>query len=156
MKVNMVSCIANGGLLYKPYIVKAIQDDKREIIKQFEPEVIRRVISEDTSLRMKNILAHVVAEGTGRMARLSKFKVAGKTGTAQKVENGRYSHSKFIATFVGFAPLDNPRIAMVVIVDEPTRGTHYGGTVSAPTFKKVANKVLKYLRASDDLEMVKR
>lgn len=152
--VNMISCIANGGLLYRPYIVKRIQDKHGEIIKEFKPLPLRRVISNQTSQRMKDILVQVVAEGTGRLAQVSNFKVAGKTGTAQKVEDGRYSHTKFIATFVGFAPVDNPRIAMVIIVDEP-KGTHFGGTVSAPVFKRVADKVLKYLQSSSGLEMAK-
>ncbi len=151
---NMISIIANGGVLYKPYIVGKIVDKTGEIINEFAPKKLRRVISQETSRRMKNILAQVVAEGTGRRANLANFRVAGKTGTAQKVENGRYSNSKFIATFLGFAPLDNPRIAVVVIVDEP-KGTHYGGTVSAPVFKKVVNKVLKYLQVSRGIEMAR-
>ena len=151
---NMISVIANGGVLYKPYIVSRIVDKTGEVIKEFAPQELRRVISKRTSRRMKNILAQVVAEGTGRRANLANFRVAGKTGTAQKIENGRYSNTKFIATFLGFAPLDNPRIAIVVVVDEP-KGTHYGGTVSAPVFKNVANKVLKYIEASRGLEMAR-
>ncbi|PIQ88275.1 MAG: hypothetical protein COV72_09180 [Candidatus Omnitrophica bacterium CG11_big_fil_rev_8_21_14_0_20_42_13] len=152
--VNMVSAIANNGLLYKPYVVSEIRDKAGEIIKKFQPQVLRRVISEETAYKMKQILADVVAEGTGRLARLSNFEVAGKTGTAQKIENGTYSHTSFIATFLGFVPVENPRIAMVVIVDDP-KGTHFGGTVSAPVFKRVADKVLKYLNASENLEIVR-
>lgn len=151
---NMISSIANGGLLYKPYLVQAIQDENGEIIKEFKPTLVRRVISESTAFRLKNILSDVVAEGTGRLASLSNFRVAGKTGTAQKVEGGAYSHNKFIATFIGFVPVENPRLAMVVMVDEP-QGTYFGGTVSAPVFKKVADKTLRYLDASQALEIAK-
>lgn len=152
---NMIASVANGGLLYKPYIVKAVKDSHGEIIKEFSPVMLHRVISEDTAQRLKDILAAVVSEGTGRLAALDNFSVAGKTGTAQKIEGGRYSHDKFIATFVGFAPVENPRIAVVVMVDEP-RGTYFGGTVSAPVFKNVADKVLKYLEADNFPEIAYR
>ncbi|MDP1853369.1 MAG: penicillin-binding transpeptidase domain-containing protein [Candidatus Omnitrophota bacterium] len=151
---NMISCVANGGLLYKPYLLKAIKDKSGETIKEFNPVVIRRVISGETALRLRNILTDVVGEGTGRLAGLSNFKVGGKTGTAQKIDGGTYSHDKFIATFIGFVPADNPRLAMVVMVDEP-QGTYFGGTVAAPVFKKVADKVLKYLDASKALEIAR-
>lgn len=152
---NMISCVANGGLLYKPYIVKAIQDKDGEIIKEFKPVFLRRVISEETARRLKNILTDAVSEGTGRLANLSNFKVAGKTGTAQKIEGNTYSHSRFIATFIGFVPADNPRLTIVVMVDEP-QGTHFGGTVSAPVFKRIADKALKYLDARSTLEIARK
>lgn len=150
--VGMISCIANGGLLYRPYIIEAVRDARQEIIKEFSPVLVRRVISEETAARIKNILADVVSQGTGRLAALSNFSAAGKTGTAQKIVGGSYSHDKFIATFIGFAPVDEARIAIVVTVDEP-RGTYFGGTVAAPVFRKVAEKVLKYLEASDGLKV---
>jgi len=141
-----ISVIANGGQLVRPYIVKEIRDKYAERIKSFSPLVVRRVISPDTAGRMKKILTGVVEDGTGKLAKVSGFSAAGKTGTAQKLEpNGTYSHDKFVASFIGFAPADNPVIAIVVIVDEP-RPYYFGGVVAAPVFKKVAADTLRYLR----------
>ncbi|MFH1779341.1 MAG: penicillin-binding transpeptidase domain-containing protein [Candidatus Omnitrophota bacterium] len=140
-----ISAIANGGGLVKPHIVKAVQDKHGEIIKSFEPTVLRRVLSEETAAIMRDILSGVVSEGTGRLAEVEGYKVAGKTGTSQKVEpDGTYSHSKFVASFIGFAPVDDPKIAVVVMLDEP-RPFYYGGVVAAPVFKRVAQNVLRYL-----------
>ncbi len=140
-----VAAIANGGVYMKPYIIRRIIDRKGEIIKSFEPEVQRRVISEDTAKLMREILAMVVERGTGRMAASKLYRFGGKTGTAQKVdtESGTYSHSKFTASFIGFAPVEDPQIAIAVVVDEP-RPYYYGGVVSAPVFKSIAEDVLKY------------
>ncbi len=141
-----ISAIANGGNLMRPYIVKQIRDGSGEAIKVFSPEVIRQVLSPEAAARTKKILIGVIENGTGKLAKVPDFTAAGKTGTAQKVEpNGTYSHSKFVASFIGFAPAEDPQIVIVVTVDEP-RGTYYGGTVSAPVFKKVAAEVLKYLK----------
>ncbi|HOU37095.1 MAG TPA: penicillin-binding transpeptidase domain-containing protein, partial [Candidatus Omnitrophota bacterium] len=95
------------------------------------------------------ILIGVVENGTGKLARLDGFTAAGKTGTAQKIEpSGQYSHSRFMASFVGFAPAEDPQLAIAVTVDEP-RGMYYGGVVAAPVFKNVAMDSLKYLRTKD-------
>jgi len=145
--VCAMSVIANEGIYMKPYVVKYIQDQEGEIIEEFHPQQEGQVMKPETALRVKNILTKVVAKGTGRMAMIDNVLVAGKTGTAQKVENGTYSHSKFYASFVGFAPVEDPKIAMVVVFDEP-HGTHYGGTVAAPVFKEVAQDVLKYLNTN--------
>lgn len=140
-----ISAIANGGGVVKPHIVKAVQDKHGEIIKSFEPTVLRRVLSEETAAIMRDILSGVVSKGTGRLAEVEGYKVAGKTGTSQKVEpDGTYSHSKFVASFIGFAPVDDPKIAVVVMLDEP-RPFYYGGVVAAPVFKRVAQNVLRYL-----------
>jgi len=139
-----VAAIANDGHYMKPYVVQAIVDKRGEIIKEFGPEEVRQVISPEVSKRVRKILAAVVETGTGKMAQSKLYRFAGKTGTAQKVEaNGTYSHSKFTASFIGFAPADNPEIAIAVIVDEP-RPYYYGGVVSAPAFKAIAEDVLKY------------
>jgi len=141
-----ISAIANGGNLMKPFIVKQIIDSSGEPIKVFSPAVIRKVLSPEAAARVRKILIGVVENGTGKLAKIPDFTAAGKTGTAQKVEpNGTYSHSKFVASFIGFAPAEDPQIAVVVTVDEP-RGSYYGGTVSAPVFKSVAAEVLKYLK----------
>jgi cell division protein FtsI (penicillin-binding protein 3) len=141
-----ISIIANGGQLMKPYIVKEIRDKYGETIKQFSPVVINRVISADTAERIKKILIGVIEEGTGKLAKVMGFDAAGKTGTAQKLEpNGTYSHNKFIASFIGFAPANDPLIAVAVMLDEP-HPYYYGGVVAAPVFKGVANDTIRYLR----------
>jgi len=99
---------------------------------------------------VKEMLTGVITAGTGKEAQLEGFSAAGKTGTAQKIEaNGRYSHSRFISSFVGFAPLDNPAIAVVVTIDEP-HGQYYGGLVAAPVFRNIAEKTLRYLSVPPD------
>lgn len=144
-----ISTIANGGIYMKPYVVKSVVDKNGQEIKHFQPQALRRVMSEETSAKMREILTAVVDTGTGKLAQSKLFKFAGKTGTAQKVEsNGTYSHSKFMASFIGFAPADNPRIAIVVIADEP-HPYYYGGVVSAPAFKLVAEDVLKYRQRNE-------
>lgn len=145
--VCAIGAIANDGVYMKPYIVKYITDDKNEIIKAQQPQIVDRVISQDTARRVTKILTAVVEKGTGKMARIKDIPVAGKTGTAQKVINGQYSGSKFFATFIGFVPADKPRLAMVVMFDDP-HPNHFGGTVAAPVFKEVAENALKYLDAS--------
>ena len=143
---NEISIIANGGQLMKPFIVRQIRDGYGETIKEFTPVATNKVMSTDTANRIKKILVGVIEEGTGKMAKVIDFSAAGKTGTAQKIEpNGTYSHDKFIASFIGFAPAEDPMIAVAICVDEP-RPYYYGGVVAAPVFKNVANDVLKYLR----------
>lgn len=141
-----ISAIANDGILMRPSIVKAIQDTQGQIIKEYKPEEVRRVISSKTAERIKDILVLATEEGTGKLARVPDFKVAGKTGTAQKIEpDGSYSHSKFIASFIGFAPADQPLVAVVVTVDEPSP-YYFGGVVAAPVFKRIVQDVVKYLK----------
>jgi cell division protein FtsI (penicillin-binding protein 3) len=140
------SAIANGGYLVKPYVVSEIRDSQGVVLKKFNPRIstepiMRREVAES----VKEILGKVVTEGTGKTAAIPGISVAGKTGTSQKVDpKGGYSHSHFMATFVGFAPLENPRLAMVVVFDDP-RPLYYGVTVSGPVFKDVIEKSLLYL-----------
>ena len=142
---SAISVIANGGQLMRPYIVKEIRDKHGEPIKKNSPLLIRKVISLDTAARVKRILAAVVEEGTGKLARIDGFSAAGKTGTAQKLEpNGAYSHHKFIASFIGFAPVEDPLVAIAVTVDEP-HPVYFGGVVAAPVFKNTAADTIKYL-----------
>jgi cell division protein FtsI (penicillin-binding protein 3) len=143
---SAISVIANGGLLMRPYILKEVRDKYDERIKVFSPVLIRKVLATDTANRVRDILTGVVDKGTGRLAQIPGYKVAGKTGTAQKIgPDGRYSHHKFVAVFIGFAPADDPAIAICVMVDEP-RPYYFGGVVCAPVFKRVATQVLKYLQ----------
>lgn len=145
-----ISTVANGGLYARPYLIKKVKDKYDEAIKETKPEFLRRVISQDTSDRLKIILANVVEKGTGTLAKSRDYKFAGKTGTAQKIEpNGGYSHSRFYASFIGFAPVENPKLAIVVILDEPY--PYYGGVVSAPVFKKIAEESLRYIETEERL-----
>jgi len=139
-----MSVIANNGLYVKPRIVKEIITENGEVIKEFPPSIARKVISPKTAVYMRYILNGVVENGTGKKAKVDEFKVGGKTGTAQKIEGGTYSHSKFIASFIGFAPYEKPLLAVAVCVDEP-HPVYYGGDVSAPVFKSVVEETLKYL-----------
>jgi cell division protein FtsI (penicillin-binding protein 3) len=146
--VSAISVIANGGQLMKPYIIDSVRDNQGRIIKQNKPVLIRKVISVETAMRIKKILTGVIEEGTGKLAKVLGFSAAGKTGTAQKVEaDGTYSHDKFIASFIGFAPAEDPMLAMVITVDEP-RGSYFGGVVAAPVFQKVASDVIRYLKGN--------
>jgi cell division protein FtsI (penicillin-binding protein 3) len=143
---SAISVIANGGQLMKPYVIDSVRDNQGRIIKQNKPTLIRKVISVDTALRIKKILTGVIEEGTGRLGKVLGFTAAGKTGTAQKLEpNGTYSHTKFVASFIGFAPAEDPLITVVVTVDEP-HPYYYGGVVAAPVFQKVAGDVIRYLK----------
>ena len=148
-----VSAIANGGTLVKPRIVEKIIDDNGEVIKEFRPAVIRRVISEETSDQLRLVMKSAIETGTGKRARLRRFDAGGKTGTAQKIEpSGRYSRRDYVASFVGFAPVEKPAITVCVMVDTPRNG-YYGGTVAAPVFKEICDSTLRYLRTPrEDLD----
>ena len=149
-----ISLIGNGGQLMKPYLVREIKDKYGETIKEFLPTLVRKVISIDTAARMKIILVGVIENGTGKLAKLSGFTAAGKTGTAQKLEpNGAYSHNKFIASFIGFAPAEDPLIAVVVVLDEP-HPYYFGGVVAAPVFKNVAGDTLRYLKTNPSFNQI--
>lgn len=148
---SAMSVIANGGQLMKPYIIDEVRDKQGEVIAKSRPKLIRKVLSLDTSLRMTKMLTGVVEEGTGKMAQVPGFTSAGKTGTAQKLDpNGAYSHNKFVGTFVGFAPTEDPLVTIVVSLDEP-HPAYYGGVVAAPVFKNVAGDVLRYLKTKQAL-----
>lgn len=142
--VNAIAIIANNGFYVRPRIVKEIVDESGEVIKEFPPVLVRKVISPKTAVYMRYLLNGVVENGTGKKARVEEFRVGGKTGTSQKIENGTFSHSKFIASFIGFAPMEKPILAVVVSVDEP-HPVYYGGDVAAPVFKGVVEETLKYL-----------
>jgi cell division protein FtsI (penicillin-binding protein 3) len=140
------SVFANGGQLMRPYIIQEVRDKQKEAIRRNSPVMISKVLSLDTASRMRKILTGVVEEGTGKLAKMEGLSAAGKTGTAQKLEpNGAYSHRKFVASFIGFAPAEEPLVTIVVMVDEP-HPNYYGGVVAAPVFKNVAHDVIKYLK----------
>ncbi len=144
--VGAMSAIANNGIYMRPFVVKCIKDVYGQIIFQNTPQILDKVISKATSKRMKAILEGVVKEGTGTKAAVPGVDAAGKTGTAQKVVSGVYSHDHFYATFDGFAPVENPQLAVVVVFDDP-HPAYYGGTVAAPVFAQVVGDSLKYLNS---------
>ena len=148
--INAVSAIANGGLLYRPHIVFAL---RRGLEMDQEPQPVpRRVVRETTAATMRAMLEGVVLNGTGTKAQLDGYTSAGKTGTAQKIDpaTGRYSATQLIASFVGFAPINNPAITILVQLDSPV-GLHEGGSVAAPVFKRIAEQVLPYLNVPHDI-----
>ena len=152
--VVALSAIANGGTLMEPHIAKALMRDGK-IIKEIKPKKIRRVISEKTSRQMMEILKFVVENGTGKKAAIDGFEVAGKTGTAQKyiTETQSYSKTEFISSFIGYAPADNPRLAILVMIDNP-KGRHWGGVVAAPVFVKIVEKSLRHLNVTSSKERI--
>ncbi|MFB3818277.1 MAG: peptidoglycan D,D-transpeptidase FtsI family protein [Candidatus Methylomirabilales bacterium] len=148
--------VANGGQLVRPHVVRGLRagDQARAV----EPAVIRRVISPETSRALLDMLKAVVEEGTGKEAALPEHTVAGKTGTAQKVENGRYSHRKVVASFIGAVPAEQPRLVILVAIDEPEI-LRWGGSIAAPTFREIAREAMKYLKVppspSRDVRLVR-
>ena len=142
-----LSSIANGGYLMKPYIVKKILSPDGKVLLEKKPEVLKRVVSYDTASKVTEILEQVVKNGTGKNARISGYRIAGKTGTAQmpNSQTGTYYEDRYLSSFIGFAPADDPRLALVVIVENPRKHT-YGGVVAAPIFKSITEKVLFYMR----------
>jgi cell division protein FtsI (penicillin-binding protein 3) len=145
-----MSVIASGGVLMRPQVVKQIRDTEGQVVYQFMPLAKRRVISERTAQTMARLLMGVVsADGTAPEAAIPGFEVAGKTGTAQKIINGRYSDHHHIASFVGFFPASNPQVAITVIVDDADActpgGTAYGHIVAAPVFKRLGEQLIQYL-----------
>ncbi|MHA6484733.1 stage V sporulation protein D [Paenibacillus sp. strain BS8-2] len=144
-QIAAVSAAINGGTLYKPHVTKAFIDpDTGEAVKEVEPEVVRQVISEETSKQVREALESVVAKGTGRNAFIDGYRVGGKTGTAQKVINGRYSPNEHIVSFIGFAPADDPEIVIYVAVDNP-QGIQFGGLVAAPIVRNMMEDALTIL-----------
>jgi cell division protein FtsI (penicillin-binding protein 3) len=149
--ITAVSAIANDGVLMKPYVVAEVRDQKGQRMKEILPQVKRRVVSPATARTLTTIMEGVVTSGTGTKAAIPGFRVAGKTGTAQKVDprTGTYSSALSIGSFVGFVPADAPRLAIIVVVDEP-QGEAWGGVVAAPVFRRVGEQVLTYLGVPRD------
>lgn len=137
-QITAVSAVVNGGILYQPYIVKSLNDpETNSVIKKFNKKRIRRVISKKTSKEVRMALESVVTNGTGRNAFIDGYRVGGKTGTAQKVNNGVYMVGNYITSFIGFMPANNPKIVVYIAVDNAKGITQYGGTVAAPIAKTI-------------------
>ncbi len=142
------SAVANGGKLMKPYVVERVLDDSGTELHRVAPQMVRRVISADTAAKVTRMMETVTdAGGTGTNAALEGYRVAGKTGTAQKADpvTRRYSASKRTASFIGFIPADRPRLTILVVIDEP-KTSPYGGVVAAPAFRGIALNSLAYLK----------
>ncbi len=144
--ITALSAIANNGLLMEPMIVKAITDAEGNIKEEHKPEIISRVVSRKTARQLKEMLRIAVAEGTGKLAAVPGYQVAGKTGTAQKLdpEKGDYSFEHFTAIMIGFVPVDEPQLAILVLIDEP-KDDYYGAHIAAPVFSRIAQNVLRYI-----------
>lgn len=150
-QITAVSAAINGGYLYKPYIVKSLNEpETNTVIKENSKQLVRKVLSEETSEKVRYALESVVTNGTGRPAFIDKYRVGGKTGTAQKVQNGRYMVGNYIVSFMGFLPADDPKVIVYVAVDNAKGVTQYGGTIAAP----IARNIL--LDAIDALEIEER
>jgi cell division protein FtsI (penicillin-binding protein 3) len=163
--VSMVSALANGGTYLPPHVLLQSSDDMQggaglvpaafhpedELDKNLPPGS-HRVVSESTSAKMRMMMQGIVTEGTGRAAQLNGYSSAGKTGTAEKFDTAThsYSHTKLVASFAGFAPVNNPAISIAVVIDQASVGSGYGGEVSAPVFRDVAQQVLEYLGVPHD------
>ncbi|RKP55265.1 stage V sporulation protein D [Cohnella endophytica] len=144
-QITAVSAAINGGKLYKPFVSKSwIQPETGTILEETKPTLVRQVISPETSKTVREALEKVVAEGTGGKAFLDGYRVGGKTGTAQKVINGRYSANEHIVSFIGFAPADDPQLVVYVAVDNP-QGIQFGGVVAAPVVRNIMADALPYM-----------
>jgi membrane peptidoglycan carboxypeptidase len=143
--VAAISSVANGGELVEPRVIRAVYRDNRRYA--VEPKVVRRTISPDTAATLTGIMEGVVGDdhGTAKAARIPGYTIAGKTGTAAKLVDGRYSTSEYNASFVGFLPSRNPEVAIIVVTDSPRTYPNTGGYVSAPVFKRIAEATLQYL-----------
>jgi cell division protein FtsI/penicillin-binding protein 2 len=152
--VAAFATIANGGVYVAPHLVNRVTSSSGDLLEQHKSES-RRVVSEKTAAELKAMLEGVVVKGTGKRAQVSGYRAAGKTGTAQKVDEvtKRYSKSRYVASFAGFAPVDNPEVACIVSLDEP-RGAYHGGDAAAPVFAQVVADTLQILGVppEDDLK----
>ncbi|USK61118.1 stage V sporulation protein D [Peribacillus asahii] len=145
-QVTAVSAAVNGGILYTPYIAKELIDSTTgEVVMEKKPKAKRRVISEETSKEVRRALESVVAKGSGAGAFVESYRVGGKTGTAQKAENGRYLENNHIVSFIGFAPADKPEVVIYVAVDNPKGTVQFGGVVAAPIVGKIMEDSLHAL-----------
>lgn len=140
--ITAVSAVANDGILVKPHLIKEITDSNGTVLESFDTVEIRQVISNQTSQIMRGLMENVVSEGTGNKAHLEGFRVGGKTGTSEKLPRGS---QKYVASFVGIAPANDPQVAILIILDEPPAGNHMGGTIASPLAGKILDDVLRYM-----------
>ncbi len=147
--ISAYCAVANGGHRVHPHVVKAIIHPGGQVETKSLPEP-KRIFSPATASRLRDVLERVIVEGTGQRAQIAGHRLAGKTGTAQKpTPDLGFRAGKYIASFVGFAPVHNPRLAALIVIDEPRNG-HYGGEVAAPAFKAICERSLTVLRVPPD------
>ncbi len=146
------AAVANDGVRVAPHLVREVRDEEGRTVSRAEPES-HRVVSAETARVLRRMMEEVTLKGTARAAQLDGYTAAGKTGTAQKIDpkTRAYSHTKYVASFVGFAPIENPAVVIIVVIDEAV-GLHQGGQVAAPVFSSIANQVLPYLEVTPDRE----
>ncbi|GAB6181883.1 stage V sporulation protein D [Desulfotomaculum defluvii] len=154
--ITAISAVANGGKLMKPQLVERIEDQKGKIIEEIKPQEIHQVISEETAKVTSQLLENVVMKGSGKNAFVDGYRAAGKTGTAQVVsERGGYASGKYVASFAGFAPVNDPKISVLIMVAEPQGGIYYGSQVAAPVFAPLAKDILRYLGVPEQKNLPK-
>ena len=146
--LSAVNAIGNDGVLLQPRYVKALTDANGKVVKEYEPVTVRKVISAKTAKEMRSIMQYVVDEGGGGNARIAGYRVGGKTGTANKIDagTGKYG-SDYYSSFIGMAPMDDPQVSILVVVDSP-KGSHYGSMVAAPIAKEILTDTLRYLNVT--------
>jgi cell division protein FtsI (penicillin-binding protein 3) len=147
------SALANGGMLVKPHLVREVRTPDGTVVFQTKSES-RRVLKAETAAAMRGMFEYVTLHGTAKKAQLNGYTAAGKTGTAQKIDpkTRAYSATKFIGSFVGFAPVNNPAVVIIVVIDEP-QGAYHGGDIAAPVFREIAEQILPGLNVTPDLEI---
>ena len=145
--------LANDGMLVKPHLVRELRSPDGGVVFQAKPET-RRALKPETTAALRNMLEGVTLHGTARKAQLDGYTAAGKTGTAQKIDprTHAYSTTRHIGSFVGFAPVKNPAVVIIVVIDEP-QGSYHGGDVAAPVFREIAEQILPDLSVSPDVEL---
>lgn len=149
--IMLYAAAINGGYVLRPYILSKVYDEQNNIVLENKPTVIRKVISENTSLLIRNVLKKVVEEGTGKNAKISFVECGGKTGTAQKFVQGKgYSKESYVSSFIGFFPVEKPEYLILIKIDSP-QGNIYGGQVAAPVFKRVGERIFD-LRKSNEIQ----
>jgi cell division protein FtsI/penicillin-binding protein 2 len=148
--VMAMAALANDGWLMRPMLVSRLEDRNGNVVQKYEPQRVRQVVSEATDKLMVDVLKTVVSpEGTAPGAAMQDYVAAGKTGTAQKAENGVYAPGKYVASFIGFFPADNPQVCISIVMEEPKEG-YYGGQVCGPVFKEIAERCASYLNIPPD------
>jgi len=148
----VLGAIANGGVLMRPMLVKELDDASGNVVQRYAPQSVRRVVTEDTAKEMVKALKTVVSkDGTAPLAAITNYVVAGKTGTAQKVVDGKYSSDHFFVSFIGFFPADNPQICISIVMDSPKEGGHaFGGALCGPIFSEIGKRCASYLNIPPD------
>ena len=146
--LTAVSAIGNDGILLQPRYVKALTDSDGKVVKEYKTKEVRRVISEETAAEMREAMEYVVSDGGAGVAKITGYRIGGKTGTANKVENGKYG-AYYYSSFLGMAPMDDPQIAILVVVDSP-KGSYYGSLTAGPIAKSILQDTLRYLNVEPE------